>query len=136
MSIINGFRESPSIHYISLLDNKFLSCFARTIISQIVCYNVSSTIGCELLIDTKKRDLQWFYVLYQSSEWGTHRVQHSKSHPRLFFTRKKLKESIPHKKIVSLYKKCQKKFSKQIYNNFCSKGLKAFAVRSKITRLF
>ena len=40
--------------------------------SQIVCYNVSSTIGCELLIDTKKRDLQ--------------------SLP------KKLKESIPHKK--------------------------------------
>ena len=47
--------------------------------SQIVCYNVSSTIGCELLIDTKKRDLQ--------------------SLP------KKLKESIPHKKIVSLTKK-------------------------------
>ena len=40
--------------------------------SQIVCYNVSSTIGCELLIDTKKRDLQ--------------------SLP------KKLKESIPSKK--------------------------------------
>ena len=52
--------------------------------SQIVCYNVSSTIGCELLIDTKKRDLQ--------------------SLP------KKLKESIPSKKIVALYKKCQKKF--------------------------
>lgn len=34
------------------------------------------------------------------------------------------------------HKKCQKKFSKQTYNNFCSKGLKAFAVRSKITRLF
>ena len=88
MSIINGFRESPSIHYISLLDNKFLSYYVRTIISQIVCYNVSSTIGCELLIDTKKRDLQ--------------------SLP------KKLKESIPHKKSFHSQKMPKKVFKADI----------------------
>ena len=112
MSIINGFQESPSIHYISLLDNKFLSCFARTIISQIVCYNVSSTIGCELLIDTKKRDLQ--------------------SLP------KKPKESIPSKKCFATKNRfITFHFQKTMQHvNIIIVECKGFALRSEITRLF
>ena len=99
MSIINGFRESPSIHYISLLDNKFLSCFARTIISQIVCYNVSSTIGCELLIDTKKRDLQSL----------PKKLKESIPSPKNRFTHKKTFHYIPLQKTMQRVSKAMRR---------------------------